>query len=194
MRIPKYPDTGYIIRTRPTYGELQTPNTNVGYDTPYQFTYRGQAVLLAKSSTYDVDATPTVLVAVPCTSGSRPDGYIAVPAVQDDPRPGATGVYLPLTADLTLTDSQSIAYTGDMTLWANAGVVPFREGDQVGLPLYPSQTVVTGDELCVATGGLYRKAATTGEIIVAKVELAPTAVSTSVQPVWCRIINKYAKA
>lgn len=192
MRIPKYPDTGYIIRTRPTYGELQTPMTNVGYDTPYQFTYRGQAVTLAKSSTYDSDATPTVLVAVPCTSGARPDGYIGVPAVQDDPRPGATGVYLPLTANLNQTDGQGIAYTSDMTLWVNAGVVPFREGDQYGVPLQAGGAITAGDELAVATGGLYRKAVS-NDVVVAKAELG-VASSTSVQPIWVRFVDKYVKA
>lgn len=191
VMIPKYPGTGFVVRLKPEYGEIQTPMTNTGYYTPYQFSFKGQAVVLKKSSTFDSDATPTMLVAVPANEGDNPDGYIPVPDHMDDPRPGAVGALLPLTANLNQTDDQGIKYSDDLTNWAAAGLVAFREGDIVGLPLKAGQTVEAGDELTVATGGIYRKIieADDGVWAVAKVELGVSSGS-SIVPVMSRIIQK----
>jgi hypothetical protein len=189
VMVPKYPGTGYVVRLKPNFGDLQPPMTNQGYYTPYQFGYRSLAVQLRKSSVFDADATPTMLVACPASEGVRPDGYIAVPDVSDDPRPGAIGVYLPLTADLDSTDSQGIKYSSDFTKWAAAGVVAIREGDLQGLPLKAGETATCGDLLTVTTGGFYRPIITgeSGVYAVAKVELGVTA-STVVVPVMSRMM------
>jgi len=192
VMIPKYSATGFVVRLKPDFGEIQTPMTNTGYYTPYQFGYKGQAVVLAKSSQFDPDATPTMLVAVPAGEGANPDGYIAVPDHTNDPRPGAVGHLLPEAGFLDQVDDQGIPYASKMANWATAGIVAFREGDIVGLPLAKNQTVEPGDELTVATGGLYRKVVSgdSGVWVVAKVEMAAKSTATTIVPVMSRIVSK----
>lgn len=195
MIITKYPGTGYVINPNPEAGREQNRITNSAYETPYQFTTPGRLVVLDLSSTYDADATPTVVVAVPASSGVYVDGWTFVSTYKTHPLPGATNELFPYTADCTATDANNIAYAEDYTKWTAVTVSPLIPGDIVGIPVAASTNLVVGTEVAASIGG-YAKAAVSTNWVIGKVEVAANNSSgaAGAKNATVRICNPYVKS
>lgn len=170
MILPKYPGTGYISRIIPK-GGLEQEASNNAYESPYQFKFNGQLVNVGKSTTFDADATPTMVVAVPARTGLYVDGWVPVTTLAPDPRPGVGGQFKPYTDKLTATDSQSIAYAPDYMDWTEVTVAPMEVGTLIGVPVAANTSIVVGDEVAASDGGFLKKA-TSGNIVIGKCEVA----------------------
>jgi len=171
MIIQDYDGTGYKYLMNIRGGRL-IEAVNQAYKTPYQLKFAGLAVSLAKSSTYDADATPTVGVVVPCKAGERPRGWVYITTAAHNPLPGAAQTFLPGTEYMVATaDNEGLYYTDNMSEFAVTSVAPYMPGEGIGVPLAAGQNIVIGDALAIANGGFYAKA-TSGNVVVGIAETA----------------------
>lgn len=193
MIIPDYSGLGYSARMTVKGGHL-IEGVNQAYKTPYQLPFNGMAVSLAKSSTYDADAVPTVGVVVPCKTGEKPFGWIFISTQEHSRLPGTPTAYLPLTANLDQTDSEGIKYCSDVEKWAVTTVAPYQPSEGVGMPIAAGQKFAVGDEIAVSNGGFARKASSTQTVIgYALYEADNTAGSNGDVCVWLSVNHQYVK-
>lgn len=194
MIIQDYDGIGYKYLMTIKGGHL-IEAINQAYKTPYQLKYNGLAVKLAKSSSYDADAVPTVGVVVPCGAGEKPRGWVFITSAAHNPLPGAPQTFLPADVYLTATDGNSIYYTDDMSEFAVVTIAPYQPGEGIGVPLAAGENVTIGDALSVATGGFYRVAQSTDVVVgIAETMANNSAGVNGAKFVWMTADHQYTSS
>lgn len=191
MKIPNILGLGFRVFSKG--GEQQEANqiTNMTYATPYQIPFAGMLLETDKlSSAYDADATPTQAVAVPAADGAYIDGWAYISTYKMHPFPKVPNILYPLTANVG--DS---GYAEDYANWADVTVAPLIPGQLIGMPMYAGVSLDIGDEVCAATGGYIREAAST-DWVVGKVEWPAnnSAGASGAKVASVRVCHQFLKA